>query len=785
MCVLKWGRELKELRRNYTLFIDESGQFGEEALKTERKSQNEQPSSQICGVLLPGIFEKKKRGSDLPSALLSLFPKGESIHATEITYEERAQLVKKVIKQSKISGWRLVRLVNNSGIGEGEVIQTYTRMVAEMIVCIYRKLREEQPQERPMIHLTYAQVLLGKRIDGRNYYFSRNEVNQSMRYQGQPIMIPILEYKEAIARELQIDLRHGLGLTENEVAQVFGQVNEESARIHPALQLSDLISNCSYKRGRALRNYQNVRQKLLNTLEPYDFELHPLQVQHVAEELANHRALGQAIFLVLSHLHTHQLSQIAKTRLSEVLEELIEDLAKEHSKEQALDLQAITDAIDDLVLRERDASEAELIIQAVFDQVLEPLEAELADLWGSTDLGWFRFKLLNLALMNANQSGNIKLARQRSKLLQDLRPKVNDRWEELPTIMQSQLNIAVNFGDRFLFSEGVKIAEEVCGFYQDFSSLLGAFRGQSLISKNLKIRNHMAALGTTLMLERYLCLEKLSQGEDTTDVLIRGRDIAEQALSLSDTKEDNMRLWQQYAHLEGLSGDFKSAWAKLFLGVGGQTQKFDLFQAQDFIEQLNRHSDMNIQFPMFHTLRLVLLDLQSQSPSVQIDTLYQLLSTLFVKRFRKLLDGYVDDYPAHGILRSWAVLNSLKGEEAVAVGALRILNRIVQSQKSSLALWLVSLCAQLESAVYFAQHGSRQRVKTILEQGIRSKSDKKQVKSQGAFQLLKQLKSRVETEERLLEWLESLEQYLKDWQKNNFPTNTAQKILKLCARYSG
>ena len=38
--------------------------------------------------------------------------------------------------------------------------------------------------------------------------------------------------------------------------------------------------------------------------------------------------------------------------------------------------------------------------------------------------------------------------------------------------MQSQLNIAVNFGDRFLFSEGVEIAEEVCGFYQDFSSLL-------------------------------------------------------------------------------------------------------------------------------------------------------------------------------------------------------------------------------------------------------------------------------------------------------------------------
>ena len=97
----------------------------------------------------------------------------------------------------------------------------------------------------------------------------------------------------------------------------------------------------------------------------------------------------------------------------------------------------------------------------------------------------------------------------------------------------------------------------------------------------------------------------------------------------------------------------------------------------------------------------------------------------------------------------------------------------------------MSLCAQLESAVYLAHHGSKQRVKTILEQGVRSKSDKKQIKTQGALQLLKQLKSQAETEERLFAWLESLEQYLEDWKKNEFSDDTAQKILKLCARYSG
>ena len=72
-----------------------------------------------------------------------------------------------------------------------------------------------------------------------------------------------------------------------------------------------------------------------------------------------------------------------------------------------------------------------------------------------------------------------------------------------------------------------------------------------------------------------------------------------------------------------------------------------------------------------------------------------------------------------------------------------------------------------------------------MEQGVGNRSEKKQIKAQGALQLLKQLRSRVEAEERLLSWLESLERQLKVWQKNDFSTDMAQKILKLCARYSG
>ena len=89
-------------------------------------------------------------------------------------------------------------------------------MVAELIVCLYQALSEERPREQIVIHLTYAQVLLGKRVDGRDYYFARNEVTRELRYQGSPIMIPILEYKDAIVRELEVDLGFGLGLDAEE-----------------------------------------------------------------------------------------------------------------------------------------------------------------------------------------------------------------------------------------------------------------------------------------------------------------------------------------------------------------------------------------------------------------------------------------------------------------------------------------------------------------------------------------------------------------------------------------
>jgi hypothetical protein len=776
---------MSDLRREYTLFIDESGQFGEEALIKEREAES--PSSQICGILIPGFFEKRKRGDDLPSALLTLFPKGQEKHAVDMSHADRALLVEKVIKKTQESNWRLVRLVNNSGIGEGEVIQTYTRMVAEMIVCLYQTLREEHPKERPVIHLTYAQVLLGKRIDGRDYYFSHNEVKPSMRYKGSPIMIPILEYKEAIVRELQIDLRHGLGLTEEETDRIFGKVNEESARIHPALQLSDLVSNCSYKRGRALRHYPLTRLKLLNTLEPYDFELHPLKAQHQAEDLANHRALGQAIILVISHLSGELLNLEARLRLQETLSELLEDLAEEHSDELRSDLIAMIDAVADMVHRQRDFSRAEELIKYLSEDVIEPLEDQVAAFHGKADLNWVRYRLLNLALANANHSGYLALARQRRTLLVELRPKVNDRWEEIPIVMESQLNIAVSYGDSFCFEEGVALAEDVCGFYQDLSSLLSDFRGQSLLAPSLKIKNHMAALGTTLMLERYLCLERIAKDQPIDELIDRGRSLGNDALALSHGKEDVMRIHQQLAHLEAIGGHYLQAWRHLYLGLTGSLKASDELMSLEVkalrercIKALDMLHDEALDFPIFHTLRLGILDLSAQGVTAELEAFSAALSTRFIKRCADLLDERKDDYPAHGLLRVWAGLNAIRGEEAMAIGALRILTRLTSKQRSALALHLVSICAHIEVAVYLVNAGRSQRALTMLKPSKGKKNDQDSLST-----MMTKVNQRIKEDPQLSSWLLVLEKQLTAWQSNGLQTQQGHQLLKLAARYSG
>lgn len=766
--------------RHYTLFIDESGRFGERDLRDQR--ERGEPSSQICGVLLSGQYSRRS-GDDLPVALLELFPLDIRDHATEISHSERADKVAQVVKVTKREGWRLVRLVNNSGLGEGDVTTTYTRMVAELIVCLYQVLRHELPEERPIINLIYAQVMLGKSYRGRDYLFAYGELSYEVMQQGTPIMIEPLDYQRSINRELTIDLRHGLGLSEDDALAIIGQVTSASARTHPALRLSDLVSNCTFRRGRALRDYSAIRAELLDELEEYDFELHPLKSVHLAEDLARHRAVGQAIVFVLEHLCLRQISDLAKQRLDETLDELIEDLAGEHSDERASDLRAMLDSVEDWVDRRRDYSVAETLIQRLNKDVFDRLHGLLVKQGNERQLDWARFRLMNLALMNANHNGQLKLARQRRIKLEQLRETINHRWDELPTIMKSQLNVASSCADTLEFEHGFALADEVCGFYQDLGEMVGAFRGQSLLAPELNFEGRGEALGCALMLTRYLCLERQATGEVIDDLVERGHQIGLEALNIFHDPEDIMRVHQQRAHLAAISGQFDLAWSELLAGIGGEPKVEQGLDDRRIacVEALSHREGQELLFPLFHLLRLYGMEIDQRGQIERDPALNRLIA--FVRtQSQPLLNGQLDDYPAHAVLRAWVSLCAVIGHEADVTGGIRTLISLVDERGAGDALHLVALCTLAEVSVYLMRSGHASKAKSMITEQIKLRN---QSRSPTFMDRLGRLQRRIEGASQLEVWLTGLKEDVEAWIDGGFQGEHGEKILRTAARYSG
>ena len=757
--------ENKAHTRDYTLFIDESGRFGERELELERTS--DRPSSQVCGVVMPGDLTGDWRGHHLPQPLLNIFPIGQEDHAVNLSYAERAGLIERVIRVCEHEGWRLTRIVNNSGISEGDIRVTYTRMVAELIACLYTTLQTENPEVTPRLHLVYAQVLLGKRIEGREYYFYRGEVTRELRHRGEPIMIELESYQDAIAREVMIDLQHGLGLSERDARAACGEIQSASARINPALRLSDLVSNGSYKRGRALRDFGRVRSHLLDYMEPYDYELHPLKSAHLADELATHRALGQALIVTLEHLTYRNLSLQARAQLNETLVELTEDLAHEHSAERAIDLSAIVDAVDDWVQRRRDYSVAETLITKINHSVLDPLERYLsAHNHSLDDLDLTRFKLTSLALANANHNGRLELSQRRCIALDELRARVATRWEAAPTIMLGQLNIAMSYLHTLELERGLEIAEEVCGFYRDLTEMVSAFEGSALLAARPKVAQYGHALGAAMRLERDLCLTRRASGLSIADQLSRGRELATLALSLCTHHEDRARALQQRVHLESIAGELDAAWETLSLSLGdvstssGSTRPTRAELQERCLGRLHEVPKREFRFALFHTLRLTLISRIEEAWDKPSDFERALLK-LTRDAIPEVLKGLEDDDPAPAILQVWSAWLAHLGDEAGAIGSLRALCELTDEQKGGDALRLLALIAIVETALGLHATGSEKRALELLVMAPHGK-DKRPENFQ---RRLKKLKAPLSSLPALSAWLEELETHVQSWVK--------------------
>ncbi|MEE2643764.1 MAG: hypothetical protein VYD19_02415 [Myxococcota bacterium] len=760
----------------YTIFIDESGEF-QETLLGEQEGKR-RPSSQIVGLLLAGDHLDQSRAAlrKLPAALLRLFPLEGSDHSTEKGNRAVHAQLEETLSACDSGGWQPLRMVNNGRLGEGSVSRTYTGMVAELISRVYQTLVQRGGDPAPVLNLVYARVVLGFEVRGRRHLFAEEQVSEQVRRIGEPIYIPCNAYRDAIRRELIEDVSLGQGLDREVVDGLLGGVRDASGRRHPALRLCDLLSNCSYRGARRLAQQPVLKRRLFKSFGDFDFQLHPLDLELRAEALAQSRALGQGIALLLHGLERTTLSARAATQLRSTLTELIEDLAEEHSAERRCDLRAILDELDDLVQRQRDFDAAESLITAIEEEVFTPLEARLVQRSRSSgELDWARFQLASLSLANANHGGALRLAARRCTDLEALRATVQRRWSALPLIMESQLHRAVSAGDRFDFERAAELAQEVAHFYRDLQALVGDFEGGALLGDQPKVEERGRALSVCLQAIRARCLRgEALEGE--------GREIAAEALAEFSDHEDRQRIEQQLAHLELHAGALEQAWATLLRGVGVNEEAPMVLsalraRAMDQIDQLDQSGPA---FPLFHILRLTAGDQRGQLGD-ELKRWKRETMKRAERRFPAYFAGEVDDYPAHGILRYGATIYAQLAETEQASRLLKNLKAItreggVAGRAQGTRLLMIAAVATAEVAASLRIAGVRGAGARLLQ----AQREKKREPEITYASMSEEARARIATLPALARWFERLDAQVTTLHEEE-SLSAAEKLLKICA----
>jgi len=701
---------------DYTIFIDESGRFDEAEL--ERQRDKSDGTSQIAGVLARGqLYETPKER--LPPQVLKVFPlKEEGFHTKDRGESAVHEKASQALELMSALGYQAIRICNNAALGEGKYERTYTHMVATLISRLYETLREARPQERPVFHLYYAVVKLGKRYQGRSYYYATEDrLPSRVESHGQPIFINHELYEATIRRELTEEVQFGLGLSAEEAQRLLGEVKWGSARRHPMLQLADVVSACSYRSFVRLKGHEQLKEALREALSGYDYALHPLRAVELAEELSAHRAVGQAIIMTLEELRRPELSPEAQHALRRVTRELVDELAERSEAERATDLRVMVNELEDLVQRVRDADSSERLIRDLERLILSPLEREVSLRGSSCELSAVRFKVLNLALANANHMGDLKLARERREQLSVIHQSVHHRFELLHSLMKSRLNMATSHHDAFELNEALSLSLEVAQFYHDMKEIMGAFEGSALLSPQLKIAGRGMALSSALRVERAL----LARGEGDFEL---ARAHAQDALEEFTRGGERARVYQQLAHLEALAGRFTEAWGALAYGLDphreappacGEERRDCLTLMIELLPSRVESGLMVEAFQLMHSLRLAAQQAWSEPQSLDRQSLQLLRVTR--EAGAVFFEGERDDYPTHAILRYSAEL-AAQHHDPLMIGALRALIERCRGERGllrALPLVAIATCA----CVLFRRDDARGAQELLALKGLR------------------------------------------------------------------
>ena len=654
---------------DFRLYFDESGNFEERGLSAEEQEANrEKPQkgpSQLVGILLPAKENATALGKEVLRAAYGKadLPLEEQLHATALLKNSQREkytiIVEEVLRQLPKQGIQPVRLHNKEHIGFGGKVNTYTSMMAEMVVRIFEELTRMHGGVKINLHVTAAGVLLSGKGG-----------------EGEPSFIVKDDYLSRLSEQIAFAAVRR-GVAHNKLNWSVKSFQFGSGLRDRPLQLCDLLSNCSYNRFTNCSPDQKARFKTL--LGPFDFPLNRVEAIREVEQYRAMGAVSQAVQTIYENWHRPELDPGVRQEIKGHCAEMVQDLLKAPVATRDIYLRQLADWGNQFLVL-RDLEMAAAILQWLEEQIAQPLCAATSAA-NRTDAHWFLAQILVLRLTQHNHRGDLQSARPLCDQLQNLIPVLAGEWEYASLLTEAMTLRAVHLNDSFEFDEASRIMGAVEGFYGNLSSLMtDALPG--IFPERVRSAHRGKALGTRLQSEMFAGLAEPSR-------LLTARQLSEEAIDEFVSESDWQRQYQYRCQIETFAGDLPAArdWLCRSLGAGGSDHK-TLAAVIKTLEGIVQG------FALLHWTRIGMeaarLGRQEELGAFLSAFTAQKLDTSPWIRQPGL------DYPAHGIRRHLAVAQAVAGRHEESRTARKALAEL--DTNGRIALALIQIAGLLEVA---------------------------------------------------------------------------------------
>ncbi|HJQ32505.1 MAG TPA: hypothetical protein VJ866_10005 [Pyrinomonadaceae bacterium] len=663
--------------QTFDLYLDESGKFYENSYDpaeaaAEEAGEGRKFPSQLAGLLAPAghITEEAaeeilrachaRAGWRLPPVVHMKNYVGEAVAEGRATRfgREYNLLLTELFAQLRARDWQPVLLVNREGVSYGNMVQTYTNMVAELFLRACRR-KGREGAGRMLLNLVCAEVQLQlplKRRMKEEFYLWR------------------LRETEALAA-----VRRGYAPESRDWRM--GTVRIVSDDDSRALQICDVISHASHANFKWCSGA--TRAQFRELLGEYRWTMSFAEQLERIGGLVEDRSLGVAL-VALTELFVleddrQQILGEAGALLSRVLDELAEMAAPVRDSQLAIPL----NWLEQVISLRRDLALGRKAAEFLRGKVEVPLRERSAG--RAPELDWFSYGLCRWALTVCNHRGALAEAGEEVARIERLVPSLAGRWEHFTLLTEGLIARAVHQTDCFRFaeaSEGMRrIAERYEALAKAFSEA-GPVPGQPSVRSDLRGK----ALGTWLQSE-------ILAGPLAGEALARARGLSDAAAAEFLSEDDRERQWQYRCHLETLAGDFDAALA--FLARSLKAAPSHASVASAVADLAGEPVEQG--FALMHWLRLCSAMLLSPGAARGGAAEAEAALEGFDPDSNPWCCGQNVYYPAHSILRHLAVIRASRGAGGEALRLLGLLRRLCLSEED-IGVAFILLAAQAEVA---------------------------------------------------------------------------------------